>query len=50
MQPPSDVSTKPVLNVAEFSVNLITYRNSDVPFSLSVVSGTLDQRKFGGLS
>lgn len=37
MQPPSSVSTKPVLNVAaKFSVNLITYRNAGAQFSLSL--------------
>lgn len=34
MQPPSNVSTKPVLNVAaKFSVNRITYRNAGAQFS-----------------
>lgn len=57
MQPPSSVSTKPVLNVAaKFSVNLITYRNAGAQFSLPVTtlavpyafSGTLGQTGSGG--
>lgn len=53
MQPPSNVSTKPVLNVAaKFSVNLITYRNAGAQFSLSLevlyaFSGTLSQTASG---
>lgn len=48
MQPPSNVSTKPVLNVAEFSVNLITYQNAGAQVSLPVTTLEVPHAFFSG--